>query len=175
MLSPQGLPAARTASSLQASALRNASSLSPQLCSLARRQLRPSWHYFQPRECQTSPFIAHAEVYHQGWDRQGSKHTRAWRSQVSHAAPVILTEVRAHEQTSESPGLPNPKSARPPQLSCMSRAPSQGYFYGYKLFVPDAYKMEMLSQFLRSGECNQSHLQKGSLKSFHTSLAGPPH
>lgn len=33
---------------LQTSALCNVSSLSPQLCSLARRQLRPSWHYFQP-------------------------------------------------------------------------------------------------------------------------------
>lgn len=45
---PPGPARAAHSKQLQTYTPRNVSSLSPQLCSLARRQLRPSWHYFQP-------------------------------------------------------------------------------------------------------------------------------
>lgn len=103
-----------------------------------------------------------------------SKHvqapTRPWRSRVSDPAPVIFTKVKANQKTSASTGLPSPKPARPSQLSWVSRAPSQGYLYGYKLLVPDAYKLEMLNQPLHSTKCNQSCLHRESFSAHELGL-----
>lgn len=103
-----------------------------------------------------------------------SKHvqapTRPWRSRVSDPPPVIFTKVKANQKTLASTGLPSPKPARPSQLSWVSRAPSQGYLYGYKLLVPDAYKLETLNQPLHSTKCNQSCLQRESFSAHELGL-----